>query len=93
MKVNKEEKEDRYGTYPCVRVSGRDAIPQNIHKWLYDNMGPGYKFCIIFDCMTDEWSEPDKETPVYFLDEVEDEVLQYIGVERVRRWLKERNAI
>ena len=90
MKVNQEEKEDRYGIYPAIRVSGKDANPQNIHEWLYRNGYDGYKFCIVFDCMADEWEEPDKETPVYFMDEIEDEIMEYIGEERVRRWLEGR---
>lgn len=48
------------------------------------------KFCIVFDCMADEWEEPDKETPVYFMDSIEDEIMEYIGEERVRRWLEGR---
>ena len=32
MKVNQEEKTDRYGIYPHIRVSGKDANPQRIHE-------------------------------------------------------------
>lgn len=87
MKVNETEKPDRYGTYPCCRVSGKDANPQNIHEWLYRNY-EGYKFAIIFDCTKDEWEEPDKETPVYFLDTILDEVISYCGVDEVRKRLE-----
>ena len=51
MKVNQEEKVDRYGIYPHIRVSGKDANPQNIHEWLYSHYGTGYKFVMIFDCI------------------------------------------
>lgn len=86
MKVNETEKPDRYGEYPCCRVSGKDANPQNIHEWLYRNYD-GYKFAIIFDCTKDEWEELDKETPVYFLDAILDEVINYCGADAVRKRL------
>ncbi len=88
MKVNESEKEDRFGIYPCCRVSSKDAIPQNIHEWLYRHH-EGFKFAIVFDCTKDEWEESDKETPVYFLDSILDEVISYCGVDAVRKRLEE----
>lgn len=88
MKVNETENLDRFGIYPCCRVSGKDANPQNIQEWLYRNY-EGYKFTIIFDCTKDEWEEPDKETPVYFLDSILDEVINYCGADAIRKRLEE----
>ena len=93
MKVNQEEKTDRYGIYPHIRVSGKDANPQRIHEWLYNNGGYGYKFVMIFDCMADEWQELEKEYPIYHMDEIDDEIMEYIGVERVKQWLKRKGVI
>lgn len=78
MKVNQEEKADRYGIYPHIRVSGKDANPKSIHEWLYSHGGCGYKFVMIFDCMADEWQEPEKEYPIYHMDTVDDEIMEYM---------------
>ena len=89
MKINESDKPDRYGTYPCCRISGRDATPQKMQEWLYYRY-QGYKFAIVFDCTKDEFEEPEKETPVYFLDTVLDELLEYAGVESIKEWLKRK---
>lgn len=93
MKVNQEEKTDRYGIYPHIRVSGKDANPQSIHEWLYSHGGYGYKFVMIFDCTKDEFETPEKETPIYHMDAIDDEIMEYIGVERVKQWLKQKGVI
>lgn len=93
MKVNRDEKVDRYGIYPHIRVSGKDANPKSIHEWLYNHDGYGYKFVMIFDCMADEWQESDKEYPIYHMDAVDDEIMEYIGVERVKQWLKQKGVM
>ena len=36
-----------------------------------------------------EWENPEKETPVYFLDTILDELIFYCGPEEVRRRLDE----
>lgn len=87
MKVNELEKVDRFGIYPCCRISGRDANPQKIQEWLYRHH-EGYKFAIIFDCTKDEWEEPDKESMIYFLDDILDEIINYCGADAVRKRLK-----
>lgn len=74
MKVNQEEKADKYGVYPHIRVSGKDANPQNIHEWLYNNVGSGYKFVMVFDCMADEWGGYEKEYPIYHMDAIDEEI-------------------
>ena len=89
MKVMENEKQDGFGGYPCCWVSGKDSCPQNIQEWLYRNY-QGYKFAILFDCTKDEFEEPEKETPVYFLDTLFDEFLEYIGMDKVKEWLQEK---
>lgn len=93
MKIIEEEREDRYGNYP-IWIKGSDATPQKIQTELFGRYGgQGYKFAIIFDCTKDEWEEPEKETPVYFLDEILDELIQYCGLEELRRRLDELEEV
>ena len=47
----------------------------------------GYKFAIIFDVSKDEWEDPEKETPIYFMDELLDELIRYCGTEKVKKEL------
>lgn len=90
MKVYEGEKTDRFGNYPAFWIKGKDADPQKIHEELWRRYGgQGYKFAIVFDCSKDEWEDPEKETPVYFLDTILEEIISYCGVEEVRRRLDE----
>lgn len=90
MRIFEDEKTDRFGNYPAVWIKGKDANPQKIHEELYTRYGgQGYKFAIVFDCSADEWEDPEKETPVYFLDTILDELIFYCGPEEVRRRLDE----
>ena len=88
MHIFEDEKTDRFGNYP-IWIKGKDANPQKIHEELYRRYGgQGYKFAIVFDCSADEWENPEKETPVYFLDTILDELIFYCGPEEVRRrWM------
>ena len=87
MKVYEDEETDRYGSYP-IWISGKDANPQKIQDELFRRYGgDGYKFAIVFDCSGDEWEEPDKKTPVYFLDDIFEEMINYIGIEKARELL------
>lgn len=89
MRVNDEEKMDRFGKYPAIWIKGKDANPQKIQNELYKRYGGnGYKFAIVFDCSHDEWEEPEKETPVYFLDCLLEEIVDYCGAEEVRRMME-----
>ncbi len=93
MKIIEEEREDRYGNYP-IWVKGSDATPQKIQEELFRRYGgQGYKFAIVFDVSKDEWEEPEKETPVYFLDEILDELIVYCGAEKIRRILDEMEGV
>lgn len=88
VKIDDSEKKDRYGRYP-IWIKGKDANPQKIQEALYSRYGgQGYKFAIIFDCSKDEYEEPEVETPVYFLDDILDEVINYCGVEAVKKELE-----
>lgn len=90
MRVCEDEKADRFGNYPVLRIKGKDANPQKIYEELWGRHGgQGYKFAIVFDCSKDEWEDPEKETPVYFLDTILDEIINYCGLEEVRRRLDE----
>jgi len=89
MKISEKETMDRYGVYPCCWVSGKDATPQNLHEWLFNHY-QGYKFMVMFDCTKDEFEEPDKETPVYFLDTVLEEILEYAGVDKIKEWIQSK---
>lgn len=91
MKIREDDEQDRFGEYPCCWVSGKDACPQNIQEWLYRHC-QGYKFAILFDCTKDEFEEPEKETPVYFLDTIFDEFLDYIGSDKIKEWMKRRES-
>lgn len=92
MKVFEGEKRDKYGRYPTIWVSGADATPQKIYDWLWNHgyQDGGFKFVVVIDLSHDEYEVPDKQTPVYFMDEAADEVLEYLGVDRVRDWLQEK---
>lgn len=92
MKVKQNEKQDRFGIYPCCWVSGKDAAPQKLQQWLYYHF-QGYKFAVVFDCTKDEFEEPDKETPIYFLDTIFDEFLEYVGEDDVKEWLKRKGKL
>lgn len=88
MKIDDSERKDRYGRYP-IWIKGKDANPQKIQEALYSRYcGQGYKFAIIFDCSKDEYEEPEVETPVYFLDDILNEVIHYCGVEAVKKELE-----
>ena len=43
----------------------------------------------VFDCSKDEWEDPEKETPIYFLDTILDELIFSCGLEEVRMGLDE----
>ena len=89
MKIIEEERADRFGRYP-IWIKGKDANQQKIYEELYQQYGgQGYKFAIVIDCSHDEFEDAEKETPVYFLDELLDEIISYCGVEEVRRRLDE----
>ena len=90
MKVYEDENADRYGNYPALRIKGKDANPQKIYEELWNRYGgQGYNFAIVFDCSKEEFEDPEKETPIYFLDAILEEMINYCGVEEVRRRLDE----
>ena len=70
-----EDVEDRYGQ-PCMIFDTADI--RKIHEWLYSHYN-GFKFVIVLNVMGDEYEEHEKETYVYFMDCVIDEVAEYSG--------------
>lgn len=83
-------KKDRYGRTPIAFVSGSDATPQKIYEriWMSGHGGNGYKFAVVIDASHDEYEMPAKETEVYYLDDILEEVCEYAGIERVKEWLR-----
>ena len=39
MKVYEDEKADRFGNYPALRIRGKDANPQKIYEELWGRYG------------------------------------------------------
>ncbi len=86
--IVEEEKEDCYGRYPVCRVSGKDKDIGNLYKWLFNNY-QGYKFAVMIDCTKDEYEDPEESEPVYFLDTVVEEVIDYCGIDTVQKKIDE----
>lgn len=70
-----EEKKDRFGRY-CLWFYSYNL--KDIYEWLFTHYS-GYKFAIVLDVMSDEYEPLDKPLPVYFLDEISEEVKAYEG--------------
>ena len=81
MKVENGDKLDRFKRN-CIIFHTTDI--SKIHEWLFSNYN-GYKFAIVFDETHDEYEPHGKETYVYFLDKVLEEVADYCGVEVIRK--------
>lgn len=92
FKQNEDCKQDIYGRTPAAYITGSDATPQKIHDAIWKNglSGAGYKFAMVFDESKDEYDDPPKETELYFLDDILEEVIEYVGAERVRELLDEK---
>lgn len=41
MRVCEDEKADRFGNYPALRIRGKDANPQKIHEELWGRSRKG----------------------------------------------------
>lgn len=88
MKIDKSEREDkRMGEYPAIWISNSKDL-QRIYEVLF-NMYQGYKFCIMIDTTHDEYEDLGS-IPVHFADCAFTEVLEYIGLERVKEWIKQK---
>lgn len=92
FKQNIDCKKDIYGRSPAAYITGADATPQKIHDAIWKNGlgGDGYKFAMVFDESKDEYEEPPKETELYFLDDLLEEVVEYMGADNVRKLLDEK---
>ena len=84
FKQNEDCKQDIYGRTPAAYITGSDATPQKIHDAIWK------KFAMVFDESKDEYEDPPKETELYFLDDILEEVIEYVGAERVRELLDEK---
>lgn len=89
MKIKEIEKKDNKNQWAALWVSGADATPQKIWEWLWYNGYQMEKFVILFDLMTDEWSKPEKETPIYYLEQLLDEMIDIVGPDKVIKRAKE----
>ena len=90
LKLNDDYIHDKYGGVPFAYISGNDATPQRIFDKIWEQCGgAGYKFAIIIDVSHDEYEEPEKETPIYYLDELFTEMCEYIGIEHVKKKIDE----
>lgn len=87
MRISAEEiKDEKAGEYPALWVRSKDL--QGIYEKLFD-MYQGYKFCIMLDTTHEEYEDLG-EVPVHFADCAFTEILEYIGAERVKEWIKHR---
>ncbi len=90
LKLNDDYIRDKYGITPFAYVSGNDATPQRIFDKIWEqNGGAGYKFAIIIDVSHDEYETPEKETPIYYLDDLFTEMCEYIGVKYAKEKIDE----
>lgn len=92
FKQNVDGKQNRYGETPAAYITGSDATLQKIHDAIWKNGlgGMGYKFAMVFDMSKDEYEEPPKETELHFFDDILEEVIEYVGVDKVRELLDEK---
>lgn len=89
MRVKEGDMEDRYGQPICIKVSGSDATPQKIYDYLWNHGYQGYKFIVIIDTTQPEYEIPEKETPVYFMDTLFEELCAYRRANEMAQWLKD----
>lgn len=94
FRENQSCEENCYGQTPAAFISESDATPQKIHEtlWSAGYGGQGYKFAVIFDVSHDEYEPAPKETQLYFLDDILNEVCEYAGVEFVKSWLRQKGC-
>ena len=46
-------------------------------------------FAVMIDCTKDEYENPEESEPVYFLDTVVEEVIDYCGIDTVQKKIDE----
>lgn len=80
---------DIFGEYPAAWVEKAKNL-QEIWDWLFKNYN-GSKFAIIFDATKDEYQEL-TATPVYFLDCVFNELLEYMGIDKAKEWIAKKEG-
>lgn len=65
------------------------CYPQKIWQWLWENNYQMDKFVILLDLVQDEWSKPEREMPIYYLEQLLDEMIDSIGPDHVIKRAKE----
>lgn len=76
------ECEDRYKQTITAEVSSKDI--RDLYDWLYQHYGgQGYKFVLVFDVSGDEYCPPPKNMPIYMMDDIMDEFLEYADLKLV----------
>lgn len=80
MKVT-EDNQDRFGRYPIWFTGGN---LKEIHEWLYSHYN-GYKFVIVLDETKGEYEPLEVPTPVYFADEVLDEIADFYDLKTIKK--------
>ena len=74
------ECEDRYKQTITVEVASKDV--RGIFDELFNRYGgQGYKFVMVFDVSGEEYCPPPIFTPIYIMDDITDEFLDYSGLE------------
>lgn len=90
MKVIEDTK-DKYGNY-CIIFKSTNL--KQINEWLYNHYGgEGYKFAIVIDVSTEADFEPLAETHAYFLNDLLEEVVDYIGIKEVLEELQPKGCL
>lgn len=81
--------EDFAGRYPICSVKGSELY--KIYEWLFRNGEYGYKFAIVFDMTKDEFCAPENPKEymanVQYLDELFEEVVYYMGIDKAQEEL------
>jgi len=90
MKITQNfENEDFAGRYPICSVQGSELY--KIYEWLFMNGGCDYKYAVVFDLTKDEFDAPenpkDYTANVQYLDELFEEVVYYMGIDKAQEEL------
>lgn len=93
---------DSHGQSVAFIASQRGITPQKLQEELWNRYGGyGYKFALVIDVSAEEYAEPESEVYVYYLDEIMpevvdysgiDNVLSYIGLNKVISWLEKKGV-
>lgn len=91
MKISNREETDRFGIFPALWIDNPPKTYGDLIDTLYREYGEGYKFAVLFSTMSSD-IEYEKHIPVYLIDDILDEVIEYCGVDKVANVLKEKGV-